>query len=178
MFARLRRLNADIAGEDTGLVVFEFASGGQGLWDANRYNESPATDPRYTFGEFVLEGDGGSMRLDEEGRMSVHPLGAGACAHRTSTSDAGSPATACTRRCSILSTVFSPVRAFETGRPLTTCRRSRCRRRSMSRRRLVCLSQSRRFQIGSSRSVVRGFSPATVAQGFSACHMNSEATHA
>lgn len=81
VFARLRRLNADIAGEDTGLVVFEFASGGQGLWDANRYNESQATDPRYTFGEFVLEGGRGSMRLDEEGRMWVHPLGAGASAH-------------------------------------------------------------------------------------------------
>jgi predicted dehydrogenase len=81
VFARLRRLNADIAGEDTGLVVFEFVSGGQGLWDANRYNESQATDPRYTFGEFVLEGGRGSMRLDEEGRMWVHPLGAGASAH-------------------------------------------------------------------------------------------------
>jgi D-apiose dehydrogenase len=75
VFARLRRLNADIAGEDTGLVVFEFANGEQGLWDANRYNESVATDPRYTFGEFVLEGDRGAMRLDEEGRMSIHLLG-------------------------------------------------------------------------------------------------------
>ncbi len=75
VFARLRRLNADIAGEDTGLVVFEFVDGAQGLWDANRYNESGATDPRYTFGEFLLEGDRGSMRLDEEGRMSVHRLG-------------------------------------------------------------------------------------------------------
>jgi predicted dehydrogenase len=75
VFARLRRLNADIAGEDTGLVVFEFADGSQGLWDANRYNESTATDPRYTFGEFVLEGDRGSIRLNEEGEMTIHPLG-------------------------------------------------------------------------------------------------------
>ena len=81
VFARLRRLNPDIAGEDTGLVVFEFAHGGQGLWDANRYNESSATDPRYTFGEFVLEGDRGSIRLDEEGQMSIHPLGSGARDH-------------------------------------------------------------------------------------------------
>jgi D-apiose dehydrogenase len=81
VFARLRRLNADIAGEDTGLVVFEFANGEQGLWDANRYNESVATDPRYTFGEFALEGDRGSIRLDEEGKMFIHRLGAGIVEH-------------------------------------------------------------------------------------------------
>jgi D-apiose dehydrogenase len=81
VFARLRRLNADIAGEDTGIVVFEFASGALGLWDANRYNESNAADPRYTFGEFLLEGDSGAIRLDEEGRMSIHRLGERACDH-------------------------------------------------------------------------------------------------
>ena len=81
VFARLRRLNADIAGEDTGLVVFEFANGAQGLWDANRYNESMVADPRYTFGEFALEGDRGSVRLDEEGRMSIHRLGEGISEH-------------------------------------------------------------------------------------------------
>jgi len=81
VFARLRRLNPDIAGEDTGLVVFEFADGAQGVWDANRYNESTATEPRYTFGEFLLEGRGGAMRLDEEGRMSLHLLGERPCDH-------------------------------------------------------------------------------------------------
>jgi len=81
VFARLRRLNGGIAGEDTGIVLFEFASGALGVWDANRYNESLSADPRYTFGEFLLEGDRGAMRLDEEGRMSTHPLGKGAGEH-------------------------------------------------------------------------------------------------
>ncbi len=81
VFAQLRRLNPEIAGEDAGVVMFEFASGALGLWDANRYNESPSADPRYTFGEFLLEGDRGAMRLDEEGRMSVHRLGEGGCDH-------------------------------------------------------------------------------------------------
>lgn len=81
VFARLRRLNAGIAGEDAGVVLFEFASGAVGLWDANRYNESRSTDPRYTFGEFLLEGDRGAIRLDEEGAMAVHPLGEGARDH-------------------------------------------------------------------------------------------------
>ena len=75
VFARLRRLNEAIAGEDAGVVLFEFASGAVGLWDANRYNESLSADPRYTFGDFLLEGDRGALRLDQEGRMSVHPLG-------------------------------------------------------------------------------------------------------
>lgn len=75
VFARLRRLNDGIAGEDAGVVLFEFANGAVGLWDANRYNESLSPDPRYTFGEFLLEGERGAMRLDEEGRMSVHRLG-------------------------------------------------------------------------------------------------------
>jgi predicted dehydrogenase len=81
VFARLRRLNADIAGEDAGIVLFEFASGALGLWDANRYNESSSSDTRYTFGEFLLEGDGGSIRLDEEGEMSLHLLGQSPCRH-------------------------------------------------------------------------------------------------
>lgn len=77
VFARLRRLNDGIAGEDTGVVLFEFESGAVGLWDANRYNESLSADPRYTFGDFLLEGDRGALRLDEDGRMSVHRLGEG-----------------------------------------------------------------------------------------------------
>jgi predicted dehydrogenase len=81
VFARLRRLNPEIAGEDAGVVLFEFASGAVGVWDANRYNESRSTDPRYTFGEFLLEGGRGALRLDEEGQMSVHRLGEGACDH-------------------------------------------------------------------------------------------------
>ena len=81
VFARLRKLNDGIAGEDTGVVLFQFASGAVGLWDANRYNESLATDPRYTFGDFLLEGDRGALRLDEEGRMSVHRLGEGPREH-------------------------------------------------------------------------------------------------
>ncbi len=75
VYARLRRLNPDIAGEDSGWLAFDFEDGAWGLWDASRYNESLGSDPRYTFGEFLLEGDRGSLRLDEEGRILVHPLG-------------------------------------------------------------------------------------------------------
>jgi len=80
-FARLRRLNAVIAGEDCGLVIFEFQSGACGLWDANRYNESQNADPRFTFGEFLVEGSAGSLRVDEDGRILSQPLGKPAVEH-------------------------------------------------------------------------------------------------
>lgn len=75
--AWLRRLNPVIRGEDCGLLVFEFASGALGQWDANRYNEPPCPPPeaRYTFGEFLLEGSAGSLRLHLDGRLTLQPLG-------------------------------------------------------------------------------------------------------
>jgi predicted dehydrogenase/kynurenine formamidase len=73
--AVLRRLNPVIRGEDTGLVTFRFAGGAVGVWDANRCNESTAADPRYTFGEFLVEADGGSIRLYPDGRLTIQPLG-------------------------------------------------------------------------------------------------------
>lgn len=74
--AWLRRLNPVIKGEDCGLLVFEFANGALGQWDANRFNEPPAgVDARYTFGEFLVEGDTGSLRLDLKGRLTLQKLG-------------------------------------------------------------------------------------------------------
>jgi predicted dehydrogenase/kynurenine formamidase len=71
----LRRLNPVIAGEDAGLLTFRFVSGAVGVWDANRWNESNFPDPRYTFGEFLVEGSGGTIRLDGDGRLTLQPLG-------------------------------------------------------------------------------------------------------
>jgi predicted dehydrogenase len=45
------------------------------MWDASRYNESLVADPRYTFGEFLVEGPAGSLRVDEQGRLLVQTLG-------------------------------------------------------------------------------------------------------
>ncbi len=75
VYAILRRLNPVIAGEDTGLVVFEFASGAVGVWDGNRYNECNDPDPRFTFGEFLVEVNGGSLRLYSDGRITIQRLG-------------------------------------------------------------------------------------------------------
>lgn len=75
VWCRLRRLNPVIAGEDAALAVFDFEGGAVGVYDANRYNESTAEDPRYTFGELLVEGDGGTVRLHDDGRLSLQPLG-------------------------------------------------------------------------------------------------------
>ncbi len=70
-----RRLNPVIKGEDCALLVFEFASGALGQWDANRYNETTARNPRYTFGEFLVEGNAGSIRLYSDSRLMLQRLG-------------------------------------------------------------------------------------------------------
>lgn len=73
--AVLRRMNSVIAGEDAGLVTFRFSHGAVGVWDANRFNESTDKNPRLTFGEFLVEGDAGSLRLYGDGRITLQSLG-------------------------------------------------------------------------------------------------------
>ncbi|NBC83482.1 MAG: Gfo/Idh/MocA family oxidoreductase [Bacteroidetes bacterium] len=75
VYARLRQLNPVIKGEDCGQVLFNFAKGQVGFWDANRYNEPNYPSPRYTFGELLAEGTEGSIRLYGDGRLTIHPLG-------------------------------------------------------------------------------------------------------
>ena len=75
VYAVLKKLNPVIAGEDFGVVTFNFASGATGLWDANRYNESNYPSPRYTFGEFLIDADAGSIRLYNDGRLTIQKLG-------------------------------------------------------------------------------------------------------
>lgn len=70
-----RQLNPVIAGEDTALGIFQFESGGMGVYDANRFNESTAENPRYTFGELLVEGNGGTIRLYDDARLTVQKLG-------------------------------------------------------------------------------------------------------
>ena len=70
-----RRLNPVIKGEDCALLVLEFANGVIGEWDANRYNETTMHNPRYTFGEFLIEGSAGSIRLAADSRLTLQRLG-------------------------------------------------------------------------------------------------------
>ena len=71
--ARLRRLNPVIAGEDSGLIIFEFGDDREGLFDGNRLNDHVADNPRRTMGEMWLEGERGVLRLDGEARLWWKP---------------------------------------------------------------------------------------------------------
>lgn len=73
--ARLRRLNPVIAGEDAGIVIFEFDDARSGLFDGNRLNDHSAANARLTMGEMWLEGEAGVLRLDGDARLWWKPHG-------------------------------------------------------------------------------------------------------
>jgi D-apiose dehydrogenase len=73
--AALRRVNPAIAGEDAGIITFQFENGAVGVLDANRCNDHVATNTRHTMGEMWLEGERGSLRLDGEARLWWKPHG-------------------------------------------------------------------------------------------------------
>jgi len=73
VYARLRRVNPVIAGEDAGYIVFEYASGATGLFDGNRLNDHVASNPRRTMGEAWIEGSGGVLRLDGDAGLWWKP---------------------------------------------------------------------------------------------------------
>ncbi len=75
VYAVLKKLNPVIAGEDYAAIIFNLESGATGIWDANRYNECNFEKPRYTFGEFLLDANGGTIRLYLDGRITIQSLG-------------------------------------------------------------------------------------------------------
>jgi hypothetical protein len=89
VFARLRRLNPQIRGEDAGYVLLDFASGAAGLLDGNRLVDFVADNPRLTMGELWLEGTGGTLRLDGFGRLWLKPHGGEERAHPYEWQDVG-----------------------------------------------------------------------------------------
>lgn len=75
VYADLRQLNPAIAGEDAGMLVFEHASGARSLFDGNRLLDHAAADRRRTMGEMLVEGEGGCLRLDGDGRLFLRRFG-------------------------------------------------------------------------------------------------------
>ncbi len=73
VYAQLRRLNPVIAGEDAGIIVFDFINGTAGVFDGNRLNDHAASNPRTTMGEMWVEGSAGVLRLDGEARLWFKP---------------------------------------------------------------------------------------------------------
>lgn len=75
VYARLRRLNPVIAGEDAGIILFDFASGTRGVFDGNRLVDHAAENRRLTMGEMLIEGSDAVLRLDGEGRLFLRRHG-------------------------------------------------------------------------------------------------------
>lgn len=75
VYAKLRTLNENIAGEDFAWVHLDFTLGTLGFIDANRYNENTSEDPRLTFGRILIEGNKGSLRSYDDGKITVQLLG-------------------------------------------------------------------------------------------------------
>ncbi|MEO7271453.1 MAG: Gfo/Idh/MocA family oxidoreductase [Vicinamibacterales bacterium] len=73
--AETKRLNPAIRGEDAGQLLLRFQNGATAFWDANRYNESEADTPRFTFGELRIDGAGGHLTMDATSAIRVKRLG-------------------------------------------------------------------------------------------------------
>lgn len=69
VYAHLVRLNPAIAGEDTGIVLFEHAGGARSLLDANRLVDHKAENRRLTMGEMHVEGSSQTLVLDGDGHL-------------------------------------------------------------------------------------------------------------
>jgi predicted dehydrogenase len=72
--AHIKRLNPVIKGEDTAQLLLTFQSGATAIWDANRYNDTEAANPRYTFAQIRIDGTGGHLTMDGESNIRVKRL--------------------------------------------------------------------------------------------------------
>lgn len=75
VYARLMRLNPVIAGEDAGIILFDFAGGARGVFDGNRLVDHAAENRRLTMGEMLIEGSDAVLRLDGDGRLYMRRHG-------------------------------------------------------------------------------------------------------
>lgn len=73
--ARLRRCNPVITGEDSGVIIFDFDNGAQGIFDGNRCLDHAASNHRRTMGEMLIEGTEGTITLDGEGIVYLRNFG-------------------------------------------------------------------------------------------------------
>lgn len=71
VFAKLRRCNPAIKGEDSGLILFEFQNSIQAVFDGNRLLDHAATNTRRTMGEMEIAGTEGEIRLNGEGVITL-----------------------------------------------------------------------------------------------------------
>jgi hypothetical protein len=62
-----------IAGEDAGLIIFEFDDERTGLFDGNRLNDHVASNPAARWARCGSKGRAGVLRLDGDARLWWKP---------------------------------------------------------------------------------------------------------
>jgi predicted dehydrogenase len=88
VFSKLYKRNQGIVGEDAGLVLLEHTPDKSGqvagvlsTLDMSRYNEPNYDNPRLTFGEITIDGNGGTIRLYSDGKITIQKLGEAETSH-------------------------------------------------------------------------------------------------
>lgn len=114
VYCTTRRLNQAIQGEDAVHLLVRFTNGATGTWDANRYNESLSTNPRYTFGSFQVEGSNGTIWINEDGEITLARLGETPKRHEYQPSQVGFAGDC------VLSTQQHFIDCLHSGRPFET----------------------------------------------------------
>lgn len=74
LFADLRRLNPVIAGEDAGIIWFDFGTT-RALFDGNRLADHAAPQRRFTMGEMWIDAKAGTLQLFGDGTMTLRRFG-------------------------------------------------------------------------------------------------------
>lgn len=69
LFAKLRRCNPHIKGEDSGVILFEFNHNVQAVFDGNRLLDHCSSNTRRTMGELEISGTKGEITLNGEGQI-------------------------------------------------------------------------------------------------------------
>lgn len=75
VYADLQRLNPAIRGEDAGVIVLGYDDGVRAIFDGNRLADHPASNPRLTMGELVVECEKGTLRLNGDGQVLMRGFG-------------------------------------------------------------------------------------------------------
>lgn len=75
VYADLRRINPVIAGEDAGIILFQFANGARGVFDGNRLSDHKAENRRLTMGEMIIEGSAGVIELSGDATITMRSHG-------------------------------------------------------------------------------------------------------
>ena len=75
VFADLRKLNPEIAGEDAGYILFSYTGGRRAMFDGNRLLDHPAENTRCTMGEALVEGSAGTIDLRGDGSAHLRSFG-------------------------------------------------------------------------------------------------------